>query len=320
MTQAAPQITLRPLDPTDYPRIAEIHNLFYPNPLTAGELEQLRERLHPETLFYERVAIDKQQQVIGWNRAFRSPWLHPGQFFADVVVDRACHGQGIGTLLYNDLLGFVRAHQGTDLFAAVSEGTPEALAFAQQRGFTINRHYFPSRLILADFDETPFAHIIQEVEASGIRFFSQAEVGNTTEIQRRLYEMNVAAIRDEPGFDGPIAPFEQAQKGFKDKKHYLLDVQMIAADGDKWVGKTQILYHPEERYMSHFGAGVERAYRGKHIAFALKLLVIRAARRYNVEYLSTFNDSENAPMLAINRKLGYQPQPGMYDLRCQLKG
>ncbi len=24
------------------------------------------------------------------------------------------------------------------------------------------------------------------------------------------------------------------------------------------------------------------------------------------------NDSENAPIVAINRKLGYQPQPGLY--------
>lgn len=70
--------------------------------------------------------------------------------------------------------------------------------------------------------------------------------------------------------------------------------------------------------MSHWGASIDRAYRGRHIAFALKLFVIRAARRYDAEYLSTFNDSENAPMLAINRKLGYQPQPGMYDLRCKL--
>lgn len=319
MTYTAPQITLRSPDPADFPHIAEMHNLFYPNPITARDLERFKERLHPETLLYERVAIDEQQRVVGWNRAYRSPWLYPGQFFIDLVVDRSYQGRGFGTLLFDDLLRFAREHQGVDLFGIVSESEPEALSFAQHRGFTLDRHFFPSRLMLADFDETPFTHIIKEVEASGIRFFPQAEVGNTPEVQRRLYEMNVAALEDEPGFDGRIAPFEQAQRLFEDAEHYPLDVQMIAADGEQWVGKTQILYHPEERYMGHFGAGVEKTYRGRHIALALKLLVIRAARRYNIEYLSTFNDSENAPMLAINRKLGYQPQPGMYDLRCQIK-
>lgn len=34
----------------------------------------------------------------------------------------------------------------------------------------------------------------------------------------------------------------------------------------------------------------------------------------------TNNDSRNAPMLAINQKWGYQPQPGKYYLRCQTFG
>jgi GNAT superfamily N-acetyltransferase len=304
---------------TDFPRIAEIQNMFYPNPITAGNLEQQLELMHPEAILYEMVALDQQQYVIGRNRAYRSPWFPEGRFFISVEVDRAYHGQGIGTFLYHDLLNFVRKHQGTELEVVVTEFVSGALPFAQRHGFTIRRHLYPSRLMLANFDEAPFAQIVKEVEASGIRFFSQAEVGNTPEIQRKLYEMNVAALKDEPGFDGPIAPFEQSQKMFQDPDHYRLDTQMIAADGERWIGKTHLYYQLEERYMSHWGAGVDRAYRGRHIALALKLLVIRAARRYDVEYLSTFNDSENAPMLAINRKLGYQPQLGMYELHCQLE-
>jgi len=57
---------------------------------------------------------------------------------------------------------------------------------------------------------------------------------------------------------------------------------------------------------------VDPAWRGRGIALALKLLAIACARRYGVTYISTNNDSENAPMLAINRTLGYQPEPGYY--------
>ncbi len=57
--------------------------------------------------------------------------------------------------------------------------------------------------------------------------------------------------------------------------------------------------------------GVLCAYRGQHLALALKLLSISVARSYNVDFLYTNNDSTNAPMLAINRRLGYRESPGI---------
>ncbi|HLH63999.1 MAG TPA: hypothetical protein VKV20_20165 [Ktedonobacteraceae bacterium] len=41
------------------------------------------------------------------------------------------------------------------------------------------------------------------------------------------------------------------------------------------------------------------------------MLSISAARNYNIDYLYTNNDLTNAPMLAINRRLGYQEYPGI---------
>jgi hypothetical protein len=66
--------------------------------------------------------------------------------------------------------------------------------------------------------------------------------------------------------------------------------------------------------MHHSFTGVLRAYRGRRLALALKLLSISAAQRYDVDYLYTNNDSSNAPMLAINRRLGYQESPGIHML------
>lgn len=36
-------------------------------------------------------------------------------------------------------------------------------------------------------------------------------------------------------------------------------------------------------------------------------------------YIRTHNDGENAPILAINRNLGYQPQPGLYQYIHELR-
>jgi hypothetical protein len=37
-----------------------------------------------------------------------------------------------------------------------------------------------------------------------------------------------------------------------------------------------------------------------------------------MHFVRTDNDSKNAPMLAVNRKLGYKPEPGYYRLVCVL--
>lgn len=89
-------------------------------------------------------------------------------------------------------------------------------------------------------------------------------------------------------------------------------------DGERWIGLSSLDYYPEQQAMHNGFTGVDRAYRGRHLALALKLLSIQVARRYAVEYLYTNNDSTNTPMLAVNRRLGYQPEPGIFMLIREL--
>jgi hypothetical protein len=62
----------------------------------------------------------------------------------------------------------------------------------------------------------------------------------------------------------------------------------------------------------HTHTGVLKVNRGRHIGRALKLLTIRYARACGAAYIRTNNASHNAPILAVNRSLGYQPQPGFF--------
>jgi GNAT superfamily N-acetyltransferase len=45
---------------------------------------------------------------------------------------------------------------------------------------------------------------------------------------------------------------------------------------------------------------------------------LQFAKAYGATSIRTHNDSENEPMLAINRKLGYQPQVGEFRLLDKL--
>src|SRR5439155_22098517 len=92
---------------------------------------------------------------------------------------------------------------------------------------------------------------------------------------------------------------------------FLAAGQILALDGDRMVGLAAI-GQAADKPDAAFNAftGVDPAYRGRGIATALKLLGVRHARRLGARYVWTDNDSTNAPMLAINRKLGYRPRPG----------
>jgi len=68
--------------------------------------------------------------------------------------------------------------------------------------------------------------------------------------------------------------------------------------GQVWTGYT--CCHPDHR--------------GRGIARAVKLQSLAQAVALGVPYVYTDNDSENAPMLHINERLGYGPRPGLIAL------
>jgi RimJ/RimL family protein N-acetyltransferase len=55
-------------------------------------------------------------------------------------------------------------------------------------------------------------------------------------------------------------------------------------------------------------------HRGRGIARAVKLQSLAQAIELGLPYVYTDNDSENAPMLHINERLGYGPRPGFVGL------
>jgi RimJ/RimL family protein N-acetyltransferase len=57
----------------------------------------------------------------------------------------------------------------------------------------------------------------------------------------------------------------------------------------------------------HLLTCVVRPWRGRGVATALKQAQIAWARRAGITRLTTSNDSPSAAMLAVNRRLGYEP-------------
>lgn len=278
--------------------------------------EQIQEWWRPEEgkTRFTNTALNNLGQVVGMVDVQHEPWRE-AEFWLSVVVEPEWRRQGIGAQLFLEGLRFAQAHGAEKLASSVRDNTPEALRFAERRGFHVDRHTFESALDLATFDEKPFSGILERARAAGISFFSLADAGDVTEeVQRKLYDLNRATGLDNPGNRGVFPPFESFRQHVFEASWFRANGQILAADGERWVGLAAIAYYPEANYAYNAFTGVLREYRGRGLSCALKLMAIQRACQYGATCIRTDNDSQNAPMLAVNRKLGYQPEPGIYQL------
>ena len=89
---------------------------------------------------------------------------------------------------------------------------------------------------------------------------------------------------------------------------------MIAVDGDKYIGSTDIQIFPKsDAYKAWTGSlGVLREYRRQGIATSLKIKAFEKLRKKGIRQVRTDNE-ENNPMYKINVALGFTPEPYCYD-------
>jgi mycothiol synthase len=88
----------------------------------------------------------------------------------------------------------------------------------------------------------------------------------------------------------------------------------IALAGDRPVAMSYLRFPPVRGFVWTGYTCCDPEYRGRGIAHAVKLQSLAQAAERGVPFVYTDNDSENAPMLHINEKLGYKSCPGFVSL------
>lgn len=308
-------LTIRPVDPkTDFPALAELLNKVWLQPTTPERLQAWQAAKLDGEIRRRTVAVDSTGQMVGYNLVYRRQSDQVGRFSLDVVVDPNHRTQGIGTKMYEDALQFSQAQGATLLDCELYDNCPTCLRFAEKRGFTVDRHMFESTIHLDTYEGDQFASLVASIESTGLNFLSLAEAGNTIEAQRKLYVLNRACSMDDPASTGTFSSFEEFTVDVFQASWFRPEGQILVADGDNYVGLAAVGYFAETNSMYNLMTGVLPDYRGKKIAQALKSLALQYAKAQGADYIRTHNDSQNAPMLAINRKLGYVPGVGEYRL------
>jgi GNAT superfamily N-acetyltransferase len=267
------------------------------------------------------VAVDEKDAVKGYSLAVHLAEAPAHHFYVWLGVEPSRRGQGTGSALWKLSLEYLQTQAANRLSSDVFDTDPVGLGFAQRRGFTIDRQHFSSILDLHTFNENLYLGGLVALETQGIRFCSLADLPDTPAVRQQFYALNLSVVRDIPGEDWNFDNYP----GFF-KKHILgsprfrREDQLLAVSGEELIGFTAVSLFPENQNAWNATTGVIRSYRGRKIALALKVLAARYARLHGARTVQTDNDSLNAPILTINRRMGYRPQPGTYQLVCWLRG
>lgn len=162
-------------------------------------------------------------------------------------------------------------------------------------------------------NEPPSPALLEEAiaraTAQGIRFFTLSDAGDTLEARFSLYELVREGVVDDPSNDGTFMPFDDfSQNLFEPYYWRWANSQFLAAHSRTWVGLVNLQVR-EDGYGEFGVTVVRRAYRGKGIARALKLMALSHAHGLGLTCLRTRSDTRNAAILHLNRALGFVENP-----------
>ncbi len=313
------QYQFRKFEDSDYLAFVELRNQVFPEyPSTVEEVRRWDGMREPGHFFQRLVALDaKTKRVVGavtLRHNFFS--FNPHLLWMDLAVHPEFQRRGIGTQLYEKCVQLTREAKVPRLRTQVSEKRESGLNFVKKFEFAEHHRVFESKLDLKKFDFTKFDDPAPTLKANGIILTTLGhEIENLRFEQayhkvKKAYEMSNECAQDIPTPDGisPIS-FERFLDLTVASPTTDLKSFQLAKCGEKYVGISHLIISEKDPVMYQALTGVLRDCRRKGIALALKLQGIRYAITKGFQYVRTNNDTVNVGMLAINRELGFMPEP-----------
>ena len=185
----------------------------------------------------------------------------------------------------------------------------------ERRGFAVQLQRFASELNLKTFEAGPFAADLYRLEAQGLAF---RDLQGASDAEMQAYLNFVAdLLTDTPDLRGhPRWPLDEVARllhiGVDARPDWLL---LVVSPTGEWLGTTAMIRYGDTAY-NEFTA-VRPASRGHGLALPLKLRAIALAQQEGLAVMRTNNHSENVPMLAVNRRLGFVSQVGKWEMHWE---
>jgi GNAT superfamily N-acetyltransferase len=316
-SQRTLSLEFRPFDPSHYDRFVEVRNANYPDQsVSVAEWRSWDEGLDKTKYLQKRFeCIDQNDdEILGFGEVSHAiDMYHPRKFMVSILVDPPQQGKGIGRAIYDRI---VEELAGLDAIVAWSlnkEDLPVRVEFFRRRGFYEKQRLWESHLNVTTANPSRFRQYLENASKQGITFTTLAEEQDKgPEALKKIHELVQLIMADMPR-EAPFTPFsyEQWEALALRNPRFLPEGFIIAKDGSRYVGLSNVHRNETQpQLLSQDDTGVIREYRGRGLAIALKLKITEYAQENHYTTIKTWNDSRNAPMLAVNTKLGFKRQVG----------
>jgi GNAT superfamily N-acetyltransferase len=295
-------------DEADYEAIVAISKAIRPDDfvsvLDLRDWDAIQRRAGRRLLRWQAVVDDT---MVGFGSVSQSRWLEPATPFGNVMVHPDHQHRGIGRALLARVEATARDLAARTLLTYTQEDRPRAMRFLGAAGYAEYDREWRSTLDLTEFDPKAWSDAIDRVRSVGIRITSVAELRESyPDWVERLHALYASVEADVPTpldvHPADIDDFEALNLGRK-----LIDQGfLVAVDGEEFVGLTEPQrVDGDDSVIAQELTGVARKARGKGIATALKASAAAWAKGAGYESIRTYNAQSNAPMLAVNDKLGF---------------
>jgi GNAT superfamily N-acetyltransferase len=247
----------------------------------------------PERAGVKGWVVEDDGAIVGNAYALRN-FFTEGSATGWVSIEvRASHrGRGLGTQLYDLADEHARELGSTSQLVTFYENDA-GVSFARAHGFHEVRVEVDSAVDPRTVSEPPPV----VVDLRRVRDVDPALV----------YRVDVEATRDVPATE-PMdhIPYDEWEQHVLQHPLFTPEGSFVAIVDGIAAAVSLLIVDDVGRATSMF-TGTLRDYRGRGLARAVKLASIEWAAANGVTQLVTTNDERNAPMLAINRRLGYEP-------------
>lgn len=310
--------TIREFVPADYAAITKIFQLIQPE--DGWEESDFREEddTRPDHCKHQKWVAEVDGTVVGvclYDQ--RANTYHPQKFWLDGGVLPEHRKQGVGTALLDRTFKDLEPFEPKEAITASGENTPDVIEFLVKRGFETFNHVWESHLDLDAYNPAPYEGLLEKLNGEGIIFKTYSELVDSENHLEKLYNLWSITKQDEPTVFGVVTKIEF--KHFIETRlagnNFDPDGYFVALDGNDYVAFSNFWGSQPGEYISIGFTGTHPDYRGRGLATALKIIGNEYAISKGFKQVRTSNNSVNAPMLAVNVKMGFDRQPAIVVLK-----